>query len=114
MKQTNFKYYFDKSHRMGVDKVKRKLYKTKENLAEKLDIPRDIMLSLPKITITGDNEIKIENHKGIILFSEMLVKVNTNCGVISVKGEEFQILFLGGATIILNGKFKSVNYEGGI
>lgn len=88
-----------------------KFNKTKENLAKKLDFPRDIMLDIPKITITGDNEIIIENHKGIDLFKDKQVKINSNIGFISIYGENFEILFIGGNTIIINGKFISIVYE---
>jgi sporulation protein YqfC len=86
--------------------------KVKENISEKLELPRDIVLDLPKITITGDNEIIIENHKGVILFEEKQVKVNSGVGLISISGSNFEILFMGGSTITLSGKFKSMIYEG--
>lgn len=92
--------------------MKDMLYKTRENIAETLDLPRDIMLNMPKIIVTGDNEIVIENHKGIVVFNETEVKVNSGVGLISVKGMSFEILFMGGSTITIGGKFKSVVYEG--
>lgn len=89
-----------------------KLFRTKEVFAEKLDLPRDLILNIPKITITGDNQITIENHKGVILFEEKEIKINSNVGVITIYGDRFEILFMGGSTLTLNGKFKSVIYEG--
>lgn len=92
--------------------MKEKLNKTKENMAEKLDLPRDVVMSMPKITITGDSEIIIENHKGIIIFEKDEIKVNSNIGVISIKGERLEILFIGGSTVSIGGKFKGIIYEG--
>ena len=89
-----------------------KLHRTKEVIAEKLELPRDILLNMPKITVTGDNEITIENHKGVILFEQNEVKINSNLGLISVCGGDFEILFMGGSTLTLSGKFKSIVYEG--
>lgn len=89
-----------------------KIYKTKENLADHLELPRDVILNVPKITITGDNEITIENHKGIILFEDKHVKVNSRVGLVSIYGSGFEILFIGGSTLTISGKFKSVAYEG--
>jgi len=94
--------------------VREKVYKAKEDMAQKLDLPRDIVLDIPKIIITGDNELIIENHKGIIMFGEDEIKVNSNVGVISLHGKKLEILFIGGSTVVLGGKFKSVNYEGNI
>lgn len=89
-----------------------KLYRTKQSIVDKLDLPRDIILNMPKITITGDNEIIIENHKGVVLFGENQVKVSSGVGVISIYGSRFEILFMGGSTLTVGGKFKSIAYEG--
>ena len=89
-----------------------RLYRTKEVIAEKLDLPRDIVLNIPKITVIGDNEITIENHKGVVLFEEKEIKINSNVGLISIYGRGFEILFMGGSTLTVSGKFKSVLYEG--
>ena len=92
--------------------MENKLYRTKEIIAEKFNLPRDIMLDLPKITIISDNEITIENHKGVVLFENKEVKINSNVGLISISGRDFEILFMGGSTLTLSGKFESVVYEG--
>lgn len=91
--------------------VEGKINNAKEVIAEKLDFPRDVILNIPKITITGDNEITIENHKGIILFNDEEVKINSGVGLISINGRRFEIRFIGGSTITITGKFKSVTYE---
>jgi sporulation protein YqfC len=82
--------------------VEDKINKAKESLADQLDLPRDIMLNIPKISIIGNNEITIENHKGIVFFGDKEV------------GEEFEILYLGGSTMTISGKFKTINYERGL
>lgn len=92
--------------------MENKLSRTKETIAQKLDLPRDVVMNIPRIMIIGDNEITIENHKGVILFEEREIKVNSNVGLITVYGDEFEILFMGGTTLTLSGKFKSVVYEG--
>jgi sporulation protein YqfC len=88
-----------------------KVYKAKETIANKLELPRDILLDLPKITILANNEINIENHKGVIIFEEEEIKINSTVGLISIYGKNFRILFIGGNTITLSGKFKSIVYE---
>lgn len=91
--------------------MEKKINKTKSNLAEKLDLPRDIVLNLPKVTITGDNEIIIENHKGVVAFNDDMIKVNTSAGIMCIYGRKFEILFMSGSTVNISGKFRSVEYE---
>lgn len=88
-----------------------KIEKTREILAQKLDLPKDVMLNMPKLTIIGNDEITIENHKGIILFERNIIKINTKIKPISIEGEDFEILYIGDATITISGKFKGITYE---
>lgn len=88
-----------------------KMGKSREILVEKLDLPKDVMLNLPKITIIGNDEITIENHKGIILFDRNIIKINTKVKIIDIEGENFEILYIGDSTITISGKFKSISYE---
>ena len=92
--------------------MEEKIFKARENIASHLDLPRDVLLNIPKINILGDNEITIENHKGIVLFEENQIKVNSTVGLISIFGKNFEILFIGGSTLTISGKFVSVMYEG--
>lgn len=89
-----------------------RLYKSKQTIAGALELPEDVLLNRPKITVTGENEVIIENHKGIVLFGDNLVKINSGIGLITINGTGFEILFMGGSTINIGGRFKSVVYEG--
>lgn len=89
-----------------------KIQNAKGELIDKLELPRDVLMDLPKIVITGNSEISIENHRGIVVFDENIVKINSRVGLISIHGRGFEILFLGGKTITLRGVFKSILYEG--
>ncbi|MBS5951521.1 MAG: sporulation protein YqfC [Clostridium sp.] len=91
--------------------MQEKFEKSRNVIAEKFDLPKDVVLNLPKITIIGNNEITIENHKGIILFERDIIKINTKVKVINIEGENFEILYIGDSTITISGRFKSVSYE---
>ncbi|MCR1952508.1 MULTISPECIES: sporulation protein YqfC [unclassified Clostridium] len=91
--------------------MQRKMEKSREIIAETFDLPKDIVLNVPKITIIGNDEITIENHKGIILFERNIIKVNTKVKTINIEGENFEILYIGDSTITISGKFKSISYE---
>ena len=56
--------------------------------------------------------ITVENHKGIIAFERNMVKINSRIGPIIIKGEKFEILFIGETSMTINGIFKGISYEG--
>lgn len=88
-----------------------KFQKGREKILSKLDFPSDITLDLPKIIVTGDKEITIENHKGILSFESNQIKINSRIGSISINGKEFEILFIGDTTMTISGIFKGISYE---
>ena len=57
--------------------MEEKLNKGREILVDKFDLPAEIVMDIPKIIITGNKEITIENHKGISSFEKNLIKVNS-------------------------------------
>lgn len=97
----------------GEEIVEEKLNKGKEFVVDKLQIPREIVFDVPRIVVTGNSEITIENHKGIITFDKKTIKINSKLGPIKIVGENFEILFIGGSTITISGKFSGIEYEGG-
>ena len=92
--------------------MENKINRGKEVLVEKLDLPKDVLLDVPKIIVIGRNEVTIENHKGIMLFEREKIKINTNMSPIEIKGSEFEILYIASSTITVSGKFVSIYYEG--
>jgi sporulation protein YqfC len=88
-----------------------KLQKIKESMITKLDLPREMVLDLPKVTIISNSEISIENHKGVIFFGEHEIKIKTSIGIVNILGSNFEIVFVGGSTIALSGNVKSVVFD---
>ncbi|MBB6624300.1 sporulation protein YqfC [Clostridium gasigenes] len=91
--------------------MEEKLNKSREIIIEKFDLPKDVILDVPKIIVIGDREITIENHKGIIVFERNIIKINSRFGPITINGENFEILYIGSSTTTISGKFKSIAYE---
>ena len=58
--------------------MENKINRGKEVIVEKLDLPKDVLLDVPKIIVIGRNEVTIENHKGIMLFEREKIKKELN------------------------------------
>lgn len=87
-----------------------KFNRGKEIIVEKLDLPKDVLLDVPKIIVVGRNEVTIENHKGILVFERDKIKINTNMSPIEIKGSQFEILYIAASTITIKGYFDSIEY----
>lgn len=84
---------------------------SKNKIAKKFDMPAEALLDIPKFIVIADNEVTVENHKGILSFKEDEIKLNTSLGVVTIKGKDFEILYLSQNTITLSGCFKSLEFE---
>ena len=56
-----------------------------------LELPIEVTTNIPKITITGFDQIMIENYMGIIEYEEYLVKINTSIGIIIMEGNKMNL-----------------------
>lgn len=92
--------------------MEEKINRGKEVVVEKLNLPADVVLDMPKITVLGNKEIVIENHKGIKYFDKDKIEVKTKIGVLMINGVNFEILYIGGETITIGGIFRAIYYEG--
>ncbi len=76
-----------------------------------LELPKEVCSNIPKIIITGFDEIIIENFKGILEYEEYFVKVNTHIGIININGFNLSLENMTDDDIKVNGKIESVDIE---
>ena len=56
-----------------------------------LEMPQEVYTDTPKITITGFNEMIIENFKGILEYEDYYIRINTSLGIININGYELSL-----------------------
>ena len=89
--------------------------KKKKNIRNKIDrmleVPDEIALNVPKITILKFEQMLIENYKGILEYQDFFIRVKTNIGIINVNGFNLSLEEMTSDDIIINGKIESVDFE---
>ena len=93
---------------MGGIRVKKSMENMKLNISEALELPIDIMMDLPRLTIIGNMEIALLNHKGIIEYTEKIIRINTKSGVFKIIGEGLEIKTILSEEIIIVGEIQSI------
>ena len=83
----------------------------KRRIDKILEIPDEIYTNVPKITITGFNEIILENYKGILEYEEFLVRINTYLGIININGYNLNLETMTNDDIRVTGKIESIDLE---
>lgn len=84
--------------------------KVKKQVSDFLEMPGDVMMDLPKITMVGDIKLYIENHRGIIEYSSAGVRVSVMEGEVSIAGEGLLLRNVLPDEICVEGKIKSISF----
>ncbi|MFW5648021.1 MAG: sporulation protein YqfC [Candidatus Alkaliphilus sp. MAG34] len=82
----------------------------KKGLAEILELPKDIVLDLPKIIMIGNLQIYIENHKGILEYTNDRIRVNTKSGILCIMGKNLMLKNIVTEEIIIVGEINQVGF----
>ncbi|XID95376.1 sporulation protein YqfC [Paenibacillaceae bacterium WGS1546] len=86
-------------------RVSRKLRKW---TATMLDLPQDVALDLPRVTMIGGLQLTVENHRGILHFSPQSLKLAMDGGELEVSGEDLVIRNIGAEEVFVEGKIAGV------
>ena len=91
--------------------MKRNKPKKYTKLDSLLEIPREVVSTDIKITINGFDEILIENYKNILEYQDILIKINTFEGAITIYGFNLKLDQLTDEDIKVNGKIDTIEFE---
>ena len=80
----------------------------KERLATFLALPKEIILNLPVVTLTGGNECTIENYKGIVEFVQDKVRIRTGSGMLVIEGRTLWLKRITAEMVTVTGDIKKV------
>ena len=63
----------------------------KEKAAEMSGVPKDVAMGLPILTITGTDELCVENYRGITEYTDQIIRLQTRCGQIKIGGRKLEV-----------------------
>ncbi len=91
------------------DKDKKKRELLKSTFADLLEIPQEMALNLPKMILVGNLRLSIENHQGIIGYSEEEIRVKVNTGYLLITGKGMTLPAISNEEILINGEINNVS-----
>ena len=90
-----------------VRKIKQKL---KQFTATKLDLPKDVIFDLPRITVIGSYQLYIENHRGVIQFNERYLHLRLNKGEVKIIGDQLVIRAILPDEVLVEGLVQEIQF----
>lgn len=82
----------------------------KNKFSSFLDLPKEIVLNYPLVSLVGNEDLIIYNHKGLIEYTNDTIRINTTCGILKIEGKGMYIVKITNEYVKLSGKIKSVIY----
>lgn len=79
-------------------------------MTKTIELPADVLMDLPRITLVGQIHIYIENHKGLLAFSDTEIRVLLKQGQMLIRGEGLVIKVILPEELVLEGKINQVLY----
>lgn len=86
----------------------RRINSVKKGIARRLDIPEEAVIEEVIICIKGDEEVIIENHRGIVEYSRDNLRIAHAGGAVSIEGKELMIKEIDTDEIYITGSIISV------
>lgn len=84
-----------------------------DTVAERFDLPADVVAGLPRLELIGSRQLYLEHHTGILSYSEERVDAGTDAGILRVEGRGLTLLAMTADELRLGGTILSVTWEEG-
>ena len=84
--------------------------KLRKNVTEALELPKEILLNLPLISLIGREEVTIENYKGILEYGEETVRIGTAVGVLRLRGRGLCLKQLSAECMVVTGQIEGLEF----
>lgn len=83
----------------------------REVVADLFELPREVILDLPRVTLVGNVQLYVENHRGVVSYNEDQVRLSVNKGEIVIRGDQLQIKNLLEEELLIKGLIEGISYE---
>ena len=83
----------------------------KNKIAEASGLPKDVVMGQPVVTVLGRMELNIENYRGIIEYTDTLIRVQTKAGQIRITGKNLSVDYYTNDDMKLTRRIEAIEYQ---
>jgi sporulation protein YqfC len=82
-----------------------------ERTAALFDLPADVVAGLPRIELTGDSQLRMENHRGILAYGTEEIRISGGKLIVRVVGEALELKAMNPSELLISGRLRAVELE---
>ncbi len=90
---------------------KMNLGKWKEGLVDSLELPKDLVYGAVLVSITGRQEMLIENYRGILEYTKNHISLQTKTCRLVIRGKDLDISYYTNEEMKITGWIDALMYE---
>lgn len=90
--------------------MKHRKKKTAANFIDALELPKDVLLGIPNMEISGNRELFISNHRGILNYSQTNIEILAKDIHIEVTGKDLYIKRYSAEEIMITGYMEEIRF----
>lgn len=79
-----------------------------EKTAELFDLPADALAGVSRLELTGDGELRMENHKGILAYGPEEIHVSAGSFLVKISGRGLELRAMTGLELLITGKIEHI------
>ena len=91
--------------------LKKKKGKIREKLGTVFELPPEAVSGATRIIMLNNNDLFLENHKGIKEYTLTRVRIHTQRQEIIVKGKDMELKNMGAENLVITGEIASIEFE---
>ena len=92
--------------------MKKQKTSVSEKVAEAFGLPKESMGVVSHVNIIGREEVSVEGYRGILEYTENIVRLNTDKFIIKIVGADLEIGIIAEEYISIKGLISGVEYNG--
>lgn len=82
----------------------------RQKVASLFELPGDVMLDVARVSLVGDAELLIENHRGVVEFTPNRVVLGVPGGQVAIGGEQLNIGAISPDQVTISGRIREIKY----
>lgn len=85
-------------------------HRIRHKMTEATEFPKDVVLGIPVLTAMGRTELCIENYRGIIEYTDTVIRIKTKIGQIKIEGKKLQVEYYTNDDMKITGWIHCIEY----
>ena len=84
---------------------------TTNKIVSTLDLPKDLFLGLSNISLCGNREVYISNHRGILSYGQEEMIILLKDYQLHIKGKDLSIISYSREELVIQGYIRTMEFE---